>query len=559
MKQIVSNKSIVQKVLAFCLGTGMKDIIISPGSRNAPLTISFDECKEITSRNIPDERVAGFFALGISQAKNLPVALTCTSGSAVANYFPAVTEAYYRRIPLVIISADRPEKWINQGDGQTIMQKNIFGHHVGYSVEVSDEDTDDENRKKLEFAFQNQLINSLPIHINVHLDEPLYECIEMNVEVEKVTEENCVDESFDIKELSEIWNSTSKRMILIGQMNPNKALSHELKVLSEDTSTIVLVENLSNQSLPSNIHCIDRILNSISPENEKDFAPELLITLGDAIVSKRIKAFLRRNKAKYHWNVNEYTPEMNTYECLSHSITQSALKFSHAVNQDDFVKHQSNFAGKWKQLNYLIKDKHQDIIWKTPFSDLFAVSSILDCTPDNSVVHLSNSAVIRYAQLVESDMNIAYFGNRGTSGIDGSTSTALGSASTDSGKLNIFITGDISFMYDSNAFWNNDLPVNLICFVINNNGGGIFKIIDGPSKTNQLKKHFVAEHSAKIEGIANTFDVEYTLINSKEQLIEELPQLLFPQEQKLKIVEINTSSIENEKVLKDYFAAVKVN
>lgn len=561
-----TNKSGISAFVNECVKHGMRHVVCSPGSRNAPLVIAFDEHPEIETFVIHDERCAAFYAMGMAQQLNAPVGITCTSGSAMLNYYPAVAEAYYQSIPLVVISADRPEEWIDQGDGQTIVQKGVYSNHIRFEGTIHEEINND-------FTFEN-LINTTktafqkgsgnwkgPIHFNVPINEPLYETIEMeNVNSEPYTFE--ADDfglsTSDKTLIEDIWKKSERKMILCGQLPKNAFLLQKLIDISNDSSVAILVENTSNLTHPAFIQCIDRTLEGITDVEIEKFNPDLLITIGGAIVSKRIKQFLRKAEIKNHWKVGFEFPEMDTYRSLTNSFEVSPAFFYQQLLNSAAEPQNSMFGARWKQLDFIVQDKINSFFQTIPYSDLSVFETILDYVPEDSFLHMGNSSVVRYCQLFDPIKSFHYFSNRGTSGIDGCTSTACGVALMSPGKVNILITGDVSFFYDSNSLWSNHLPSNLRIILINNGGGGIFKIIPGPDSTSQSQTFFEAKHPFNAEHICKAFGVHYSHAQSIQDIETEMEQFYtYAEDNKPKLLEISTPSDLNPIVLKDFFNTIR--
>jgi 2-succinyl-5-enolpyruvyl-6-hydroxy-3-cyclohexene-1-carboxylate synthase len=560
-----SNKKVVQLIVEQCISSGMKHIVCSPGSRNAPLVISFDEHPGVTTYVIHDERSAAFFALGMAQQLNEPVGVVCTSGSATVNYYPAVTEAYYQCVPLVIISADRPAAWIDQGDGQTIVQENVFGKHVRYSCCFTENQDNAEGQwyvgRELAVAFaQGNGSWKGPIHVNIGLNEPLYQTKEREeVETRLIS---VVQGSFSLsnRQKAEIKQGlqTPKKLVIVGQHRPDEKLLHFLKDFANDTSVAVLVENTSNMQDQRFIHCIDRTLNGIGDEEMIDFAPDLLITVGGAVISKRIKAFLRKNKPVEHWKIGAEFPFMDTYQSLTHVFPVEAPDFFKEILLLDYERSRSNYGAKWKQKDYVAKDRMPFFFHQVPFSDIKVFETLLDFLPEGTELHMANSSVIRYCQLFDPISSVHYWSNRGTSGIDGSTSTAAGSAWIVRNKLHVLITGDVSFFYDSNALWNKYLGPNFRIILINNQGGGIFRIIPGPSSTDQLEGYFEAHHEQEAKELCSAFNISYTRIDSLVKLEAEMIDFYSYEENgRPKLMEIVTPGLKNNEYLTAFFDAIK--
>ena len=561
---IGTDKIAVRILLEQARAYGLKHIVFSPGSRNAPFVIAFDEHPDFKCTVISDERSAAFFALGMAQELNEPVAICCTSGSALLNYYPAVAEAYYQNIPLIILSADRPKEWTDQGDGQTINQHEVYRNHIRFQQSF-DEISDNPDSK----WFTSREIGKGfsiacgkwqgPVHFNFHFREPLYRQLEVQYDIVKPLFHfdggKFADETA-LHEVLSVWNSSKKRMILCGQMNPDKILLENLKLLAQDPSVIILVENTSNLVDQSFVHCIDRTLNAFDNELA-DFRPEILVTLGGAVVSKRIKSFLRKSDLKAHIKVGYDFPFMDTYQHLSHSLEVECASFIALLGKYN-IPSQTNFGSKWKQLDFMNQDKAQQILEKLPYSDLTVFHAVLDFIPEDTHLHLANSSVIRYAQLFDPVKSFVYRSNRGTSGIDGSLSTASGAAYANPDYLHLAITGDVSFFYDSNALWNNNLLPNLRIILINNGGGDIFNIIPGPDQTRQQKTYFVTENKYEAKHLCENFSIEYFSANSIEDLESLFAEFYeYNESGRPKLLEINTTNQNNHKILNDYFEIMK--
>jgi len=556
MKQ-TTDKVSVQLLVDSFLFHGITKVVVSPGSRNAALIVGLAESGYFKMTTIVDERSAAFFALGMAQQTHLPVPLICTSGSALLNYAPAVAEAYYQRIPMLVVSADRPIEWIDQGDGQTIRQTGIYANFIDHQFSLPFEPVSDNQqwfaKREMETAI-NKAKNG-PVHLNIPFEEPLYQKIDEQKEKQNnfiIDKSESLVSWSTLNSLKEIWKSCSKKMILVGQMPQNERLLKEIQLFLNDAETVVLDENLSNLKDNQAVHCIDRTLAGL--ENEVEFVPEILVSIGGAIVSKKIKAYLRKYKPQHHWRVGVDFPEMDTYQSLTMSIPVQPETFFNQLSEGlDWVP-SSNFGFKWKQVDKLMEEKHLTFLETASFSDLKAGEIVFDCIPENSHLHLGNSSIIRYAQLFNPVRSIQYWCNRGTSGIDGSMSTAFGAAYADESKLHTLVLGDLSFFYDSNALWNRFKVPNLRIIVINNAGGGIFKIIPGPDTTSQLDEFFTTKHNFSAEFLCKAFDVEYLKADSEASIENSMADFYeHSSNNRPKLMEIFTPYEENDVVLKKYF------
>ncbi|ARV05216.1 2-succinyl-5-enolpyruvyl-6-hydroxy-3-cyclohexene-1-carboxylic-acid synthase [Polaribacter sp. SA4-10] len=547
-------KELAQIVISACYQFNIDTVVVSPGSRNAPLTIGFSNHPEIEVLSVVDERCAAFFALGIAQQTQKPVAIVCTSGSALLNYYPAIAEAFYSDIPLVVISADRPKHLIDIGDGQTIRQENVFENHILFSANlIEDSKLKTENLQLISKALQIAVSQKGPIHINVPFDEPLYETAAVleNFDFSDVIARE-TKQSVNYKELSKIWNSSTKKMILVGVHYPDTELQQLINHFTEDAAVLILTETTSNLHLKKGVNSIDQLIFSLDEAQFKELQPEVLITFGGMIISKKIKQFLRNFQPKHHWNIDE-KKATNTFFCLSEFIKTKPVDFF--LNFSKYIsKKENDYQQKWLQVRDEKRKKQQQFLEKAPHSDFKVFEQVLESIPTNSQLQISNSSIIRYAQLFSIKETLKVFCNRGTSGIDGSTSTAIGAAFA-SKKQTVFITGDLSFFYDSNALWNNNIPNDFRIILINNSGGGIFKIIPGPATTNAAK-YFETPHCLTAEHLCKMYELDYLQAHSTTTVAAQLKGF-YETSEKPKILEIFTPSEENNLILSAYFKHIQ--
>jgi 2-succinyl-5-enolpyruvyl-6-hydroxy-3-cyclohexene-1-carboxylate synthase len=539
---------LAQTIIQLCIARNVKHIVISPGSRNAPLTIGFTNNPFFTCYSIADERCAGFFALGIAQQLLEPVAVVCTSGSALLNYYPAFSEAFYSEIPFIVISADRPQSKIDIGDGQTIRQENVFANHSLYNANLTEE-VNEENDIKIQEAIQIAVTKKGPVHINAPFEEPLYEVVHatsVNPKIVTFKDKEVVNE--DVTPFVDLWNNAKKKLVLIGGCNPNAIDENILDFLATDDAVVVMTEVTSNMHHPHFITNIDTIITPFSADDFKDFRPDILITLGGMIVSKRIKAFLRQYKPSLHWHIDELKA-YDTYGCLTQHFKMHPNAFFNLFLPKT-KKTPSNYLAKAMDLKEIRAQKTFEYLSAIPFSDFNAFSIMLSMLPKNCQLQISNSSPIRYAQLFDIDSSITVYCNRGTSGIDGSTSTAIGAAVA-SGKETIFITGDIGFLYDSNALWNNYIPKNFKIIIINNGGGGIFRILPGHEENNTFNTFFETSHCLTAEHLARMYQLDYLIANNEESLKKGMVNLL--DNSSPTILEVFTPTKLNDRILLDYF------
>ncbi len=571
-----------QTLVMYCKLYGVKNIVISPGSRNAPLTIGFSEDPYFSCYSIVDERCAGFFALGIAQQLQEPVVVTCTSGSALLNYYAAVAEAFYSQIPIIILSADRPTYKIDVGDGQTIRQDDVFHRHIGYSTHLRQDVThamdrvlryasewlkeapvdtvqsqiQTFNENELRQAFEMGVNNKLPVHVNIPFEEPLYDKLSVQSIplIEKPESQLSTSSITDYSEYKKIWRSAVKKLVLVGVNYPDTVNQEFLDMLANDPSVIVLTETTSNLHNPNFFPSIDSLIAPIeklkdSKEWFEQLQPQILLTFGGLIVSKKIKAFLREFKPVHHWHVDSLRA-FDTFFCLSHHFKCVPNHFfGRLLAATEFLE--SDYFTNWNRIRKGYESKREGYIKNIPFSDMKAFHQSLGYLPKGYQLQLANSSTVRYAQLFDLDASLKVYCNRGTSGIDGSTSTAIG-ASLYSKQPTVLMTGDLSFFYDSNALWNNYLRNDFRIILFNNQGGGIFRILPGKENSPNFERFFETKHELNAKYLCQMYELDYLSVDSEEGL-ENVFEHFYSKTSRPKLLEINTPRLLNNKILLDYF------
>lgn len=543
---------LAQSILQICLAEGLTDIVISPGSRNAPLTIGFAGNPAFRCFSIADERCAAFFAVGRAQQLGKPVAVVCTSGSALLNYYPAFAEAFYSEIPLVVISADRPHDKIDIGDGQTIRQENVFSNHSLYNANLVEEASRD-NDFLITTAIRTAVSKKGPVHINVPFEEPLYETVPEWTVTPTVFENKAESvDTEDISDFIQIWNTSSRKLVLAGSTEPGVINEETVAFLGADPSVIVMTETLSNLHHPNFITDIDVFITPFKDAEFETFRPDILLTFGGMIISKRVKAWLRKYPPKDHWHVDPLRA-YDTFGVLSHHFVMTPQAFFDRL-QHDRTNPESDYQTKAGSLSIYRKGKHDSFLANAPFSDLKAYESIYGSIPSDSILHISNSAAIRYSQLFPSPPGVAVYCNRGTSGIDGSTSTAVGAATAASRRTTL-VTGDIGFFYDSNALWNQYIPKDFRIILVNNGGGGIFRILPGHSDTPLFNRFFETQHNLTARHLAEMYGFGYRSA-SDSQALDDALKGFYDDHAQPQLLEVFTPGQENDKVLAEFFQSL---
>ncbi|WP_185861241.1 2-succinyl-5-enolpyruvyl-6-hydroxy-3-cyclohexene-1-carboxylic-acid synthase [Blattabacterium cuenoti] len=553
-----SSKKVVQSFGEILKAKSIFHIIISPGSRNAPIIINFTQQKMFHTYSIVDERCAGFFALGIAQQIRKPVVISCTSGSAVVNFYPAVTEAFYQNIPLILLTADRPKKIIDVFEGQSIYQENIFQKHVETSIQLIEDESESGiwyNDKLINESINKCILKNKPIHINIPFSEPLYNTtnhLQVRPKIIKTIPVKKYIKTY--KKEQYIWKKCEKKMILFGLHYPEKNMEKILRKLSLDSSIVIFTETTSHIYGKLFFSSIDQLIFNMNYKNWKIFKPHILLTVGINIISKKIKFLLRKDPPTYHWHIGEH------YE--SYPDTYYKLTTYWPINPESFFQiflHDnsnnilvSDYRNKWEKLREEKIKKHKSFLKKEKsFSDLKVLFFVFQTIPNNTILQLGNSMIIRYYQLFyEKKYSIKSYCNRGTSGIDGCVSTAVGCATVRK-KIVTLIIGDISFFYDSNALWNDYIPKNFRIILINNGGGNIFRFISEKKLPEKTFNFFETKHIFSAKNICKMHNWKYKKVSNQYVLKNSL-SFFWKKSNQPYLLEINTKKYNNAEILKKY-------
>jgi 2-succinyl-5-enolpyruvyl-6-hydroxy-3-cyclohexene-1-carboxylate synthase len=548
-------------LVEICLLKGIVHIVISPGSRNTPLIRKFTANQEFKCHSIVDERSAAFYALGISLATGKPVALICTSGTAVLNYAPALAEAFYQHVPLIAITADRPANLIDQQDNQTIHQKNVYQNYIKGSICLN-YPIDSKEKLELQHIEINKIIDFAvsgikgPVHINVPVEEPLYEILPKPSEFIPISTLPLLtfpDIGFDFINR---WNISERRIILCGQNPPDKDLQKIIDKILEEGKAIVLAEPVSNIKGKDLISCVDRIMMLVEQSEPDLFQPDLLISLGGQVVSKRLKQWLQKQPNLIHWRIAEEEDIVDTYQnrkAFLKGKPAEILNYFSSIGNPSF----QSFLSIWKQTNINCFQNDSKFFKTAPFSDSSVFNFIVNNVPQNATLHFGNSSPIRYGQMYDCSKSSSVYSNRGVSGIDGCLSTASGIASENEG-LQLVIIGDLGFIYDSNALWNRNLSPNLRIILINNQGGGIFRLISDPAKQDYFDSYIEAHHPVDFEKLASAFGIKYSYCNNLKELKKCFPTFI-DSDSGAALLEIMTPKMINAVIFMEHIKSIKNN
>lgn len=550
--------------VSVCVSHGVTLAVISPGSRSAALSLAFERHPEVKTTIAIDERTGGFLALGMAQQTRKAVALVCTSGSAGYNYAPAVVEAFFQHIPLLVLTADRPPEWIGQQDGQTIYQHELFGKHckASYSFPVDVQHPDTEwyaNRILNEAILTAERYPQGPVHINIPIREPFYPMAEEPFVFSSKRKLTVFvgDKKLTVNQwhtLQDSWESAERILIAVGQHSPSPELTEILMRMSEEWHIPVVSEAIGNVRGEGVISHQDFILaNTANPK----FVPDLLITIGESFISKNLKKYFRVHQPAQHWHVDASEAWVDTLQTLTTSIQVEPVYFFQTLFEDLDYQHftsgdeptvDSGFQEYWQGAARVVKTRlHSFFNTYHTWSELRAVFWLLEQLPAYAQLQVANSLSVRYVNMFGSQLKetVEVFANRGTSGIDGCVSTAMGAAMVSATPVYLLV-GDVAFLYDRNGFLIENLPANFKIILLNNSGGSIFRMIEGPRAQPELLRLFETQHAFTAERTAADANVGYWSAASWEELTASWP--VFSAHPHCGLLELHTDSATNQQI-----------
>jgi 2-succinyl-5-enolpyruvyl-6-hydroxy-3-cyclohexene-1-carboxylate synthase len=550
----------IKNIPEICALHGVRKVVITPGSRNAPLIFAFTAQPDMECLSITDERSAAYFALGMAQQSGEAVALVCTSGTAVLNFAPAIAEAYYQNLPLLVFTADRPAEMIDQADGQTLRQTNIFANYIKASFDLPVEtavvaDLDFSDRQVSQAIDTAMAFPQGPVQMNVPMREPIYTALpesHSQPKIIKTLTSNATINNESLKALQNSWLRHKRKLVVFGVFPKNEELNKLAIQLADEQDVVVLAENLSNIAGGKVITQLESLFSRVNTlDDVESFAPDLLITIGHSVICKQLKVFLRGHQPAEQWQLESSMPYVDTYKSLT-SVVPGLAK--DVLAEIPFKQTESNFSEVYQSEMSHIKALHDDFVNDKQLSDMNVTVNLLKKAPAGTTLHLANSTSVRWTQLFPARTDLTYICNRGTSGIDGSMSTAAGYAFS-SKQPTVFLTGDLSFIYDSNALWNNYIGGNLKIIVMNNNGGNIFRFIGDKELMAKSLDFFTTPHKVKIKALVEAYGLNYLSCDKTEKLDETMND--FFNAEKATVLEIFTDSDLNTENYKGYFKNIK--
>ena len=559
---------VISELVALLQAHGVRDLVLCPGSRNAPLVHALShQLAGATCHSIIDERSAGFYALGLALATHRAVVVCCTSGTAVANLHPAVAEAYYQGVPLIILSADRPERWIGQWAGQTLPQPGLFGSLVRKAVHLPEPHTEEER------WYCNRLINEAllaalaplpgPVQINVPISDPGVSLLPPTLAEHTPGSSDrrpigmqpgrCIQQLYPcridaqaVESLLQRLVTFERKMILVGQESWSAATStRKTFPQSLREQFLCIGESLSNS--PVSICSLDALLASLSEADRRALQPDLLITLGGHIVSNKMKQYLRTYPPRETWHLSPDPTVVDLFCSLTEQIIAPIGPFLDTLAHGLAGHASSPYARHWRE-------RIDRLPSPTPrYSSLAVVESLLSHLPEEPcVLHLANSSSVRYAELFRKPRRLLTLCNRGTSGIEGSLSTALGFARQRAEERHFIVIGDLSFFYDLNALGLPEVGCNVRVLLLNNQRGSIFQSLPTLEMDRLSQRYITAEHQLQAQGWSESCGWEYLSVHEASELEETITYFVGPSERP-RLLEAFVSSEDEIAELQTYF------
>ncbi|MEJ2615468.1 MAG: 2-succinyl-5-enolpyruvyl-6-hydroxy-3-cyclohexene-1-carboxylic-acid synthase [Ignavibacteriaceae bacterium] len=564
---------------------GVKYACISPGSRNTPLTLAFADNKKIKSFVHIDERSCAFFGLGLAKSSRSPVVLVSTSGTATAEFYPAIIEAYQQRIPLIVCTADRPPELLDCGANQTINQNNLYKNHIRWFLDVGLPEPITRRIKHIKVVARRAVYESLirskgPVHLNFpfrkpfepdsYTDDVSQEILDLANELSFDKEEFFKDDEKNIsneKWFIEIFNhlkNFEKGLIIAGPENYDPAFHKKCQELSQELGYPILADGASQLRFGS--HNKDNVLSNFEGFLRSEFfvnnnKPDIILQFGRTITSKALDIYLEKCSAA-RFMINEFGDWFDpsnkataAVSCKPFLFCEKMLEIIRSEKIDRKINGWLNTFIEAEKISNSIKD--EVINESDSLNEARIITEIINNLPENSHVMISNSMPIRDFDYFagKTNKNITVYNNRGASGIDGIISTALGIAA-DRIKPTFLITGDLAFYYDLNGLLAaKKYSIPLIIILVNNNGGGIFEVLPISNYKDVFNEFFLAPHFLDFSYFVKGYAGNYSSIEDWESFTKVFHSAL--KSSNFSVLEIKTDAAKSLELRKKYWHEVE--
>lgn len=535
--KITTDKPTCNALAMILRGHGVERAVLSPGTRNAPLIMAFEAAGFRQLLSVTDERVAAFMALGMAERSGTPVALVCTSGTALYNYAPGVAEAYMRGVPLIVVSADRPEQWIGQADSQTLRQPGALAAIVRRSYALRPDDMNSDTLWFNSRCVNDAMLTALtppcgPVHINVAIDAPLNRTAPSEAFAPpRIIRRIAPPQQFavgEVRQMAKTLEWPARVMVVCGTMPPDNALRKALISLSARRNVAIVAERVSNVNVPGAVWNPDAALLRAASDDPA-VVPTLVITIGGALVSARLKAMLRRNAAAFeHWHIGHTDETVDTFRALTLRVDADPAQFMRQLSSavKPLQHAPGTFAADWQRLSHEAAEIAGHAAETAPWSDLRAFAILGRMLPPNVDLQVSNGMSVRYLHMVAGWRQHRITCNRGVSGIDGSTSTAIGASFVAVNNPTVLITGDLSAQYDLGALMAGGIEPRMKIIVIDNGGGAIFRSIENTRHLSVCADRLVCAPKLDWRSVAAAAGMRHIDVNDARELERGIVQLL---------------------------------
>ncbi len=513
----------VQIVIALLKKHNIRHLVLSPGARNVPFVHSVENDSFFKCYSYVDERGAAHFAMGMAQELQEPVLISCTSSTACCNYLPAITEAYYHGVPLVVLTSDRDPRREGQMEDLMIHQNGMYRDVCRKYVQLPTVNTSED------FVYCERLVNeallelqhhgSGPVHINMPVYTNLSKFTDTLPEVRKICRHEIDKNEEEWNAQKVILESARKVMVIYGQTDT--VSNDEVQLLErfvEKYNGVVIAEHMANVESEYVLNPY-LLFEAMTPQCfPEELMPDLIITLGGRVSSK-LKSLLRAHSNKFkHWRVNEDGDVVDVFNTLTDVFECSSLYFLKFFTEERNIIDLS-YYNIWQE--YMKKI----IFPKLPFSNVSTICKVMERIPEESNLHLSVLNNIRIAQYFPRKQNVRVYANLGACGIEGAVSTFLGQASVTS-RLSFLFVGDLSFFYDMNAVWNRYIRGNVRILMINNGGGAEFHLNFGTIMPDTVDQFVAASHDSSAKAWVESQGFIYISAKNEVELMDNLPRFV---------------------------------
>jgi len=545
----------VQALIVLLKEYGVRKIVLSPGMRNVPIVHSVEQDEFFQCYSMVDERSAAYFAMGLAQESGETVALCCTSGTAAVNYSPAVHEAFFQKVPLVVITADRNPYYLYQLEDQSLPQFRLFDGVCKKSVTLP------LVKDNIDYWYCIRILNEAflelnhngkgPIHINVPIEQDI---VSFNTDklpaitaIRRTILSRCTAEEKEA--LINKLKSYKRILVIYGQsLTASETKKSLVENFVSQYNCVIAVEHISNLKCKGTVNTY-LICNVLTDDVFEKMAPDLVISMEGQFLSQLRFLLMRCKKSFEYWCVNESGSVVDPLRKLTHIIEGSSEEFfeffkdceSENIIENEYL---NQWNGRLKRLK--IAEEYD-----FPYSNNYAVQKIMQNVPKGVLIHFGTDTIVRLSQCFSLDESITAYANRGTTGIDGTLSSFIGQ-SAEGDRLSFLLIGDLSFFYDMNGLWNRYVGKNIRILLCNNEGGETF-YWNGARHISNRHVHIAAEHFSTAEGWAKSQGLKYLSARNKEEFDSRISEFLSEASDRPILFELFTKKDRDAEIMDEFY------